>query len=241
MTLREDRATFERMTTPRPALLLCAVALLAGCARADCGAPAPEPLAAADSVLLDPASEAFKQVPPDTFYVELDTSEGALTLQVIRDWAPMGAYRFYNLVKTGFYDGSRFFRVIPGFIAQFGVNGHPAIDAAWSDQQMPDDPVRVSNLAGTITYAMAGAGSRSTQVFINYQDNPALDQQGFAPFGRVVAGNGALLKLNAEYGEPQPLGAGPSWECMLEGGNGYLAERYDRLDFIRTARLVARP
>ena len=215
--------------------------LLAACSGDRCGAPASPPVAAADSVLLEPAAAAFKEVPPDTFFVALETNEGAITLEIIRAWAPMGAYRFYNLVRNGFYDGSRFFRVLPGFVAQFGVNGHPAIDAAWSDQQIPDDPVLTSNLGGTITYAMAGPGSRVTQVFINYRDNPGLDTQGFAPFGRVVAGGGTLLRLNAEYGEPQPLGAGPSWECMQDGGNAYLAERFDRLDYVERARIVERP
>lgn len=218
---------------------MAGVLWLNGCG-GECDVAQP-PLTARDSVLLEPSSEAFKQIPPDTFYVELDTSEGSLLLEVHRAWAPMGAYRFYNLVRAGFYDGSRFFRVVPGFVAQFGVNGHPAVDAAWADQQMPDDPVKVSNLGGTITYAMNGPGTRNTQVFINYRDNPGLDAQGFAPFGRILRGSGVLLKLNAEYGEPRPLGAGPSWACVLEGGNAYLEERYERLDLIRSARIVERP
>lgn len=230
------------MSRTLPILLAAPLAaLLAACGGERCGAPPPPVLSAADSVLLDPTGAAFKEVPPDTFHVALETSQGTITLEIIRAWAPMGAYRFYNLVRNGFYDGSRFFRVLPGFVAQFGVNGHPAIDAAWADQTMPDDPVRTSNLGGTITYAMKGPESRITQVFINYRDNPALDAQGFAPFGRVVAGGATLLRLNAEYGEPQPLGAGPSWECVQNGGNAYLAERYERLDYIERARIVARP
>lgn len=230
------------MTNRGPALLLSLAAALA-CAACgnDCGAPAPPPLTAQDSVLLQPNSDAFRQQAPDTFHVTLETNEGPLTLELIRAWAPHGADRFYNLVRNGFYDGSRFFRVVPGFVAQFGVNGHPAVDAAWKEMKLPDDPPRVSNLQGTVSYAMAGPNSRVTQVFINYRDNPGLDAQGFAPFGRIVGGNAALLKLNSEYGEPQPLGAGPSWECVQQGGNPYLEKRYQRLDYIETARIVERP
>jgi peptidyl-prolyl cis-trans isomerase A (cyclophilin A) len=222
-------------------LSLLAAAALAACSGDTCRAPAARPLTRADSALLAPESDAFKQSPPDTFYVELATNEGALTLEIIRAWAPLGADRFYNLVRNGFFDGTRFFRVVPGFVAQFGVKGQPAVDAAWADQQLPDDPPRVSNLEGTIAYAMAGPGTRVSQVFINYHDNPGLDAQGFAPFGRVVHGNGVLLRLNSEYGEPSPLGRGPAWQCVLEGGNAYLEERYDRLDYVESARVVARP
>jgi len=192
-------------------------------------------------VLLDPGNEAFRQRPPDTFYVQLATSEGPLTLEIIRDWAPLAAFRFYNLVRKGFYDGSRFFRVVPGFVAQFGTNGHPAVDAAWAEQKLPDDPVRVSNLEGTVAFAMSGPGTRVSQVFINYHDNPGLDARGFAPFGRVIRGNGVLLKLASEYGEPAPLGQGPPWECVLRGGNSYLQKRYPRLDHIDSARVTVRP
>lgn len=223
-------------------LLLLGVTALAACSGADpCAAPAPAPLTAADSVLLRPVDAAFAAVPPDTFYVELATSEGTLALEVIRAWAPAGADRFYNLVRNRFYDGSRFFRVVPGFVAQFGVNGHPAVDSAWAEHRLPDEPPRVGNLEGTIAYAMSGPGTRGTQVFINYRDNPGLDGEGFAPFGRVVRGNGVLLRLNSEYGEPAPLGHGPSWQCVLEGGNPWLEQRYERLDRVDSARIVPRP
>jgi len=221
-----------------PALALVLVLALAACAGDECGSPEQPPLTAADSVLLEPGSAAFRTVPPDTFYVELDTSEGALTLEIVRAWAPLAAARFYNLVRNGFYDGSPFFRVVPGFVAQFGVNGHPAVDAAWAAQQLTDDPPLVSNLQGTIAFAMAGPGTRVSQVFINYRDNPGLDQEGFAPFGRVVSGNGVLLRLNSAYGEPSPLGRGPSWRCVLEGGNAYLQERYGALDRVEKARVL---
>ena len=222
-------------------LLLPAAAVSSACSGSGCGGAAPRALTAADSVLLQPELPALRETPPDTFYVALDTNEGPITIEVIRAWAPLGAFRFYNLVRHGFYDGSRFFRVLPGFIAQFGANGHPAIDAAWAGQALPDDPVRVSNAGGTISFAMAGPATRVSQVFINYRDNPGLDQHGFAPFGRVIAGMDALLKLESGYGEPQPVGRGPSWQCIQERGNGYLEEHYPQLDYVRSARLVARP
>jgi peptidyl-prolyl cis-trans isomerase A (cyclophilin A) len=223
-------------------MLLAITALAASaCSAQRCGSAAAHPVTAADSLLLDPDAPALRERPPDTFFVALETSEGPITLEVIREWAPLGAFRFYNLVKNGYYDGTRFFRVLPGFIAQFGANGQPAVEAAWADHAIPDDPVRVSNLAGTITFAMAGPGTRVSQVFINYRDNPALDSQGFAPFGRVVSGMAVLLRLESGYGEAAPAGNGPSWECMRAAGNAYLEERFPRLDYVKSARVVPRP
>jgi peptidyl-prolyl cis-trans isomerase A (cyclophilin A) len=216
---------------------MLAALLAAGCSGNPCKVDEPLPLAAADSLLLEATRPQFQASPPDTFYVELVTSEGPLELEVITAWAPQGAARFYNLVRNGFYDGSRFFRVVPGFIAQFGTSGHPAIDAAWAEHPLLDDPPRVSNLQGTIAFAKSGPGTRVSQVFINYRDNPGLDQEGFAPFGRVVSGSGVLLRLYSLYGEPAPLGEGPPWQCVLEGGNAYLAERYGQLDYVETVRL----
>lgn len=231
------------MTRSRRAALCgwLAAMLLAGCARDPCSAPAAPPLSGADSLLLDPASDAFRQRPPDTFYVTLATSRGPVTLEIIRAWAPLGAYRFYNLVRNGFYDGSRFYRVLTGFVAQFGTSGRPPVDLAWASEKLPDDPPRVSNGAGTITFAMAKPGTRTTQVFINYRDNPGLDSAGFAPFGRVVRGRENLLALYSRYGETAPAGKGPRWDCTIRHGNAYLARHYPRLDYIRAARITARP
>ena len=192
-------------------------------------------------MLLEPASDALRQRPPDTFHVELDTSEGPVTLEIQRAWAPLAAYRFYNLVRNGFYNGSRFYRVLPEFIAQFGTSGRPEVDLTWVAEKLPDDPPRVSNARGTITFAMAGPGTRTTQVFINYRDNPGLDSAGFAPFGRVVRGSAVLLRLNSEYGEPAPAGRGPLWECTIRGGNSYLQKHFSRLDYVERARIVPRP
>ena len=225
-------------TGPVRAIAAAALLALSACSNDPCRAPAPPPLTAADSVLLQPESAAFRQRPPDTFHVVLATSKGPLTLEIIRAWAPLGAYRFYNLVRNGFYDGSRFYRVVPGFVAQFGTSGRPDVDLTWVQQQLPDDPVRMSNAQGTITFAMARPGTRTTQVFINYQDNPSLDSAGFAPFGRVIRGQEVLRHLNSDYGEPQPGGKGPRWECMIRGGNAYLERRYPKLDYIRSARIL---
>jgi peptidyl-prolyl cis-trans isomerase A (cyclophilin A) len=136
--------------------------------------------------LSNPAS--LNEKAPDTYKVKFDTSQGSFEIEVHRDWAPNGADRFYNLVKNGFYNDGRFFRVIKGFMVQFGINGNPKISQVWRDANIPDDPVEESNLRGFVTFATAGSNTRTTQVFINYGDNPSLDGQGFAPFGKVVSG-----------------------------------------------------
>jgi len=163
----------------------------------DTGCPsvrAPEPTEA-QAVLLDPGAAAFEAEPPDTFRARFETSTGPFTIEVIRAWAPLGAKRFYNLVRNGFFDDNRFFRVLPGGIVQFGVHGVPAIQNAWDGQVIPDDPVLMSNERGTVTFATAGPGTRTTQLFINYRTNEGLDAQGFAPIGRVTEGMSALVAL----------------------------------------------
>jgi peptidyl-prolyl cis-trans isomerase A (cyclophilin A) len=211
------------------AMLCCAP--LAACAPDPCGSRPPRDVAA-DHVLLDPEAQALKEVPPDSFDARLVTTQGDVTVRIYRHWAPMGAYRFYNLARHGFYDGSRFFRVLPGFAAQFGLSGRPAIDSVWHGQPMPDDPRRESNRTGTLTYAKAGPDSRTTQLFFNYADNVMLDDQGFAPIGRVVAGMGVLYRLHSGYGETQPQGRGPAFACILSHGNRYLSRKFNRLDHI---------
>jgi len=220
------------------ALLLLGVNA-AGCRSGGCPAVKPPEPGPEHRVLLDPASDVFEATPPDTFHILLATTVGEVEIEVIREWAPLGAARLYNLVRNGFLDGNRFFRVLPGFIAQFGVHGVPAVQAAWNPQSLPDDPVRQSNLGGTLVFATAGPETRTTQLFINYRDNPQLDGLGFAPVGRVVRGMGNLVRLYAEYGETQPDGNGPRYACMLEGGETYLGRYFGRLDRIETARLIA--
>jgi peptidyl-prolyl cis-trans isomerase A (cyclophilin A) len=235
------RATVPSNRRVLSAAVVCALAgaMAVGCSSDGCPrVTAPEPTQA-QRVLLEPASDAFRAVPPDTFDVRFETSAGEFVVRINREWAPMGAYRFYNLVRNGFFEGVHFFRVIPGFMAQFGVHGVPAVNEAWLDQQIPDDPVRYPNERGTLTFATAGADTRTTQLFINYRDNSAaLDPQGFAPIGRVVQGLDVVDRLYSEYGETAPEGRGPAYECMLEGGNAYLERRFERMDSIVSARIV---
>jgi peptidyl-prolyl cis-trans isomerase A (cyclophilin A) len=230
------------MTRPVPvvmrSLLLAATLLVAGCDRGPCGVGPPDPTLPPDHVLLDPGAPALRQVPPDSFDVRFTTTQGEVLVRVYRDWAPLGAWRFYNLARNGFYDGSRFFRVLPGFVAQFGMSGRPEADRVWHEQALPDDARRASNRTGTLTYAMAGPDSRTTQLFFNYADNVALDEQGFAPIGRVISGMNVLYRLHAGYGETQPHGRGPAFGCILSHGNRYLSRNYRRLDHIERLEVL---
>ena len=158
-------------------------------------------------------------------------------IEVTRAWAPRGADRFYNLVKNGFYDNTRFFRVISGFMVQFGINGDPGIMARWRAAQISDDPVSQSNTKGMVTYAMAGPNTRTSQVFINFGDNSQLDRSGFAPFGRVVSGMNVVEALNAEYGEGAPNGRGPNQSRIQNEGNAYLSKEFPRMDYIKKATI----
>jgi peptidyl-prolyl cis-trans isomerase A (cyclophilin A) len=181
---------------------------------------------------------AFTEKAPDTFKVNVDTSQGAFVVEVTRAWAPNGADRFYNLVKNGFFDNVRFFRVIGGFMAQFGIHGDPAIAAAWRNARIPDDPVKQSNKRGYLTFATAGPGTRTTQVFINLVDNGTLDAQGFAPFGRVVSGMKVVDKLYDGYGEGAPRGRGPDQSRVQMEGNAYLEKTFPKLDSIKTTSIA---
>jgi peptidyl-prolyl cis-trans isomerase A (cyclophilin A) len=193
-------------------------------------------------IALVAAAPAFAQVPKETapasYKVKFDTSKGPFVVQVTRAWAPQGADRFYNLVKSGFYDNVRFFRVISGFMVQFGISGDPAVMAGWRESRINDDPVTQSNKRGMITFAMAGPNTRTSQVFINYADNDRLDGSGFAPFGRVVSGMDVVDKLNPEYGEGAPRGNGPDQGRLQSEGNAYLAKSFPRMDFVKKATIV---
>ncbi|HEY6754587.1 MAG TPA: peptidylprolyl isomerase [Pseudolabrys sp.] len=193
------------------------------------------PPALAQSQLSNPAS--LREQAPPTYKVRFDTSKGVFVVEVTRAWAPRGADRFYNLVKGGFYDNVRFFRVISGFMVQFGINGDPAIMANWRTAQIQDDPVTQSNTRGMLTFAMAGANTRTSQVFINFADNARLDQSGFAPFGKVVSGMNVVDSLNAEYGEGAPRGRGPDQSRLQSEGNAYLMKEYPRMDYIKKATI----
>jgi peptidyl-prolyl cis-trans isomerase A (cyclophilin A) len=178
--------------------------------------------------LRNPAS--LTEQSPAAFKVDFDTSKGMFVVEVHRDWAPLGADRFYNLVKNGFYDDVRFYRVIPNFMVQFGMSGNPAVTAAWNGTTLNDDPVKQSNKRGYITYANTGRpNSRGTNLFINYKDNAFLDPQRFAPFGQVVQGMDVVEKINAQYGEQ------PEQPLMISQGNAYLIKAFPKLDYIKTA------
>ena len=183
----------------------------------------------------NPAS--LRETAPATYKAKFDTSKGGFVIEVQRDWAPNGADRFFNLVKNGFYDNVRFFRVISGFMVQFGISGDPKISAPWRDARIADDPVKQSNKRGFITYAMAGPNTRTSQVFINFGDNASLDGQGFSPFGRVVTGMNVVDALNAEYGEGAPRGRGPDQGRLQMEGNAYLARDFGKLDFVKKATI----
>jgi len=182
---------------------------------------------------------ALKETAPGTYKARFDTSKGAFVVEVRREWAPNGADRFFNLVKNGFYDGVRFFRVIDGFMVQFGINGDPKISAQWREARIPDDPVKQSNRRGFLTFAMAGPNTRTSQVFINFGDNSSsLDRQGFSPFGQVI-GNGMKVvdSLYNGYGEGAPRGKGPDQGRLQMEGNAYLAKSFPQMDFVKKATI----
>jgi peptidyl-prolyl cis-trans isomerase A (cyclophilin A) len=185
----------------------------------------------------NPTDSGFAQQAPDSFRARFSTTKGDFVIAVHRAWAPRGADRFYNLVRSGYYDGVRFFRVIPGFMAQFGIHGDTAVTAAWRERRIPDDPMRRSNQRGMVTFATAGPGTRTTQVFINYRDNSRLDGMGFAPFGEVVEGMAVVDSLYGGYGEGAPNGRGPDQMRMHIEGEKYLARQFPRLDKIKRARV----
>jgi len=185
----------------------------------------------------NPADPGFAQQAPDSFRARFSTTKGDFVIAVHRAWAPLGADRFYNLVRSGYYDGVRFFRVMPGFMAQFGLHADTAVTSAWSGRVIPDDQMRRSNQRGMVTFATAGPGTRTTQVFINYRDNSFLDGRGFAPFGQVVEGMAVVDSLYGGYGEGAPNGRGPSQDRIHIEGEKYLARQFPKLDKIKSARV----
>jgi peptidyl-prolyl cis-trans isomerase A (cyclophilin A) len=184
-------------------------------------------------VLLKPSALHAKA--PATFNVSFTTTKGTFVVTVHRAWAPRGADRFYNLVKAGFYNGDEFFRVVKGFVVQFGISGYPEVSSAWQNANIPDDPVKASNTPGTLTFADGGPNTRTTQLFINLGNNASnLDTQGFAPFGKVTKGMAVVEKLYGGYGEA-PSNAQPQ---IASQGNAFLKKKFPKLDSILRARLV---
>lgn len=175
---------------------------------------------------------------PESFKAKFTTTKGAFTIEVTRSLSPNGADRFYNLVKSGYFQDVAFFRVIPGFMGQFGIHGDPKVSAAWRGARIQDDPVKASNKRGYVSFAMAGPNTRTTQFFINLVDNTNLDSMGFSPFGKVVEGQDVVDKINGEYGEGAPRGRGPNQGLIQEKGNEYLKASFPNLDYIKSAALV---
>lgn len=183
-----------------------------------------------DPVLLHPAAATAKA--PNHYDVSFKTTAGTFVVAVTRSWSPRGADRFYNLVKHGFFTGAAFFRVVPGFVIQFGLNPNSAVDAAWSGAKIKDDPVTQSNRAGYLSFASAGANTRTTQIFINLGANARLDSMGFSPFGKVVSGMDAVRKIYAGYGET------PDQSAIESQGKAYLDKQFPKLDKILSAKIV---
>jgi peptidyl-prolyl cis-trans isomerase A (cyclophilin A) len=194
-------------------------------------APAASAAAAGAPALRDPKLATAKA--PAAFRARFTTSRGTFVVSVTRAWAPLGADRFYNLVQAGFFDGARFFRVVPKFVVQFGLNGDPRVNAAWESARLADDPVRQTNSRGRITFATAGPGTRTTQLFVNLKDNRGLDGMGFAPFGEITAAGMAVVDgIYAGYGELPDQG-----RITMEG-NRYLEPQFPRLDYVKKAEIL---
>ena len=214
-------------------VLVAGTAVLVAAQTAPKTAPAAAPKTPAVNRLLNPAALTAKA--PEEFKVKFDTSKGPIVLELHRMWAPKGVDRFYNMVRAGFFSNVRFFRVIPNFMAQFGVNGDPAVNAAWEKVRLMDDPPNgQKNVRGMLTYGTTGQpNSRGTQLFINYKDNSYLDAQGFVPIGQVTEGMEVADMLDSEYG------AAPQNNQQRIGteGNKYLLANVPKLDYIKTASI----
>lgn len=232
----------ERTHAGSRLLLVLLALVVAGCGSPD-GSGEEEDVAEAETAAADsaplpedplfhPDSEAMQRTAPDTFRVRFGTTAGSFTVEAYRRWAPRGADRFYNLARHGFYEGARFFRVIEGFVAQFGLSGRPRLDLTWRSARIEDDSVRQSNDRGTLTFASSGDHSRTTQLFVNLTDNPRLDGMGFAPVGRVVEGMEVVDDLHTGYEEP------PSQPRIMREGNAFLDEAFPELDVIESVEVV---
>jgi peptidyl-prolyl cis-trans isomerase A (cyclophilin A) len=227
-------------------LLACATAFAAQVppapppAKAPANAPgkASAPVArAVNPRLLHP--DLFKAKAPDLYRVKFTTTKGDFVVEVNRAWAPLGADRFYNLVRAGFFANASFFRAVPGFIVQFGISPNPAVTDVWQKATIHDDPPAQSNKTGTITFATGGPNQRTTQVFINLRDNAQLDSMGFAPFGVVTEGMNVVTSLfNGYGGMAETEGSGPRQELLMKQGKPYLDQNFPNLDSIKTAAVI---
>ena len=211
------------------------LSILAGLAVLGCSQPQADPPVTTAQDLADGTTPVAAMKDADVTLVKLETTEGDVLIEVHPEWAPKGAERFLTLVENGFYDGVKFFRNVEGFMVQVGINGDPELHAKWKDNNIPDDPVKVSNKPGYVTFATSGPNSRSTQFFINFGDNGFLDGQGFSPFGRVVEGMEVVRSLYNGYGES------PDQFAIVTRGNAYLEENFPELDAIKKASVVEQP
>ena len=223
---------------PKFAAALVTVIFIAGSLFAQTGPSKPKsapkaPTARVKPSLNDPSSLTAKA--PALYKVKFTTTKGSIVVQVNREWSPLGADRFYNLVKNGFYTDASFFRVVPGFVVQFGFNAKPAISQVWQNATIKDDPVVQSNKRGSLSFATAGPNTRTTQVFINLADNTALDSRGFSPFGEVIEGMATVDQLYSGYGDGPPRGSGPEQQRIDAEGKAYLDKSFPRLDSIKSA------
>jgi peptidyl-prolyl cis-trans isomerase A (cyclophilin A) len=185
---------------------------------------------AARPSLLNPASLHAKA--PDVFKAQFTTTKGDFVVEVHRDWAPLGADRFYNLVRNGFFTNAAFFRVVKGFVVQFGLSANPAVNKAWESAKIVDDPVKESNKEGYLVFATAGPNTRTTQLFINFGDNARLDSMGFAPFGKVVDGMDVVNQIYAGYAERPDQGR------ITEEGDAYVSKNFPMIDKIKVAKVL---
>ena len=219
-----------------PFLSLCVALLPSIPSAAQATSPRPKTAASRPSAtaarpsLLNPASLTAKA--PADFKVKFTTSAGDFVVEVHKDWAPLGADRFYNLVRRGFFTNASFFRVVPGFVVQFGLNADPAVNKVWEQAKIQDDPVKQSNNRGTLVFATAGPNTRTTQFFINFANNGRLDGMGFAPFGEVIDGMDVVDKIYAGYGEQ------PRQDLITAQGDAYISQNFPKIDRIKFARVV---
>ena len=219
----------------RAAVFTAVSVLAAACAGR--GGPAASRAPRGPDPLLEPDVR-NERAAPDTFDVRLETSRGPVTVRVTRAWAPRGADRLYYLVTNHYYDGARFFRVLPRFAAQFGAAADPRVNKVWETRTIPDDPVRRGNARGFVSFATAGPNTRTTQLFVNLVNNFRLDRLGFAPLGRVVEGMEVVDSLYGGYGEGAPAGKGPDQDRIAAEGNRYLEREFPRLDYVKAATIV---
>ena len=225
--------------TGRPAGLWCVVPLIL----VNCSGEADVDAADRAALLLDPSNPEWTQEAPPVWQARFETSRGEFTVEVQRELAPIGVDRFYNLIRVGYYDDTRFHRVNPGYIVQFGLHGDPAVNAAWLNRQLPDDPAQGSNVRGTLAFARSPEPrTRNTQIYINLGDNTRNDGEPFALFGRVIAGMDVVDQLYSGYGEESGSGVrhgrqGP----IIEGGNEYLDREFPLLDRLVRAGIIGDP